>query len=140
GRLLGADLRGRAGRGAARGGSWVPRRPADDLPRALEDAALVPVGEPPPPSRLMPRAERDALLVADLQAREAEVEVAVEPAALEVAPGQRAALTVRLDNRTASVIRGESQLMSPFGTWDQVGAWTRGLTDGPGQAITVNYT
>jgi hypothetical protein len=105
----------------------------------LEDAVLVTVGEPPPPSRIMPRAERDALLVADLQAREAEVEVAVEPAVLEVAPGQRAALTMRLGNRTASVIRGESQLMSPFGTWHQVGPWTCGFTAGPGETITVDY-
>jgi len=87
----------------------------------------------------MPRAERDALLVADLQAREAEVEVAVEPAVLEIAPGQRAALTLRLDNRTASVIRGESQLMSPFGTWHQAEPWTRGFTAGPGETVTLGY-
>jgi len=105
----------------------------------LEDAVLVTVGEPPLPSRVMPRAERDALLVADLQAREAEVEVAVEPAVLEVAPGQRAALTVRLDNRTASVIRGESQLTSPFGTWHQVGPWTCGFTAEAGETVTVDY-
>ena len=77
--------------------------------------------------------------MADLQAREAEVEVAVEPAVLEVAPGGHATLTVRLDNRTASVIRGESQLMSPFGTWHQVGLWTRGFTAGPGETVTVDY-
>jgi hypothetical protein len=105
----------------------------------LEDVVLVAVGEPPPPSRVMPRAERDALLVADLQAREAEVEVAVEPAVLEVAPGGHATLTVRLANRTASVIRGESQLMSPFGTWHQVGPWTRGFTAGAGETVTVDY-
>ena len=105
----------------------------------LEDAVLVTVGEPPLPSRVMPRAERDALLVADLQAREAEVEVAVEPAVLEVAPGQRAALTVRLDNRTASVIRGESQLTSPFGTWHQAGPWTCGFTAEAGETVTVDY-
>jgi len=126
--------------GAAPGRYFVSARTADDLGQALEDTALVTVGEPPPPSRLMPRAERDALLVADLQAREAEVEVAVEPAVLEIAPGQRATLTLRLDNRTASVIRGESQLMSPFGTWHQVAAWTRGFTAGPGETITVSYT
>jgi alpha-mannosidase len=125
--------------GAAPGRYFVSARTADDLGQALEDTALITVGEPPPPSRVMPRAERDALLVADLQARQAEVEVAVEPTVLEVAPGQRAALTVRLDNRTASVIRGESQLMSPFGTWHQVEPWTRGFTAGPGETVTVDY-
>ena len=63
----------------------------------------------------------------------------MEPAVLEVAPGECAALTVRLDNRTASVIRGESQLMSPFGTWHQARPWTRGFTAGPGETITVDY-
>jgi hypothetical protein len=88
----------------------------------------------------MPREQLDALLVADLVAREAEVEVAMVPAVLEVAPGGRAALTVRLDNRTGSVIRGESQLMSPFGTWHQAGPWTRGFTAAPGETITIGYT
>jgi hypothetical protein len=125
--------------GTAPGRYFVSARTADDLGQALEDTALITVGEPPPPSRSMPRAERDALLVADLQAREAEVEVAVEPAVLEVAPGGHATLTVRLANRTASVIRGESQLMSPFGTWHQVETWTRGFTAGPGETVTVDY-
>jgi alpha-mannosidase len=125
--------------GARPGRYFVSARTADDLGQALEDTALFTVGEPPPPSRVMPRAERDALLVADLQAREAEMEVAVEPAVLDVAPGGHATLTVRLANRTASVIRGESQLLSPFGTWHQVGPWTHGFTAGPGETITVNY-
>jgi alpha-mannosidase len=125
--------------GAAPGRYFVSARTADDLGQALEDTALITVGEPPPPSRVMPRAERDALLVADLQAREAEVEVAVEPAVIEMPPGGRATLTVRLANRTASVIRGESQLMSPFGTWHQVGPWTSGFTAGPGETVTVDY-
>jgi hypothetical protein len=87
----------------------------------------------------MPRERLEALLVADLVAREAEVEVVMEPAALEIPPGGHATLTVRLGNRTASVIRGESQLMSPFGTWHQARPWTRGFTAGPGETITMDY-
>jgi alpha-mannosidase len=108
--------------------------------QVLEDAVLVTVGEPPPPARDMPPAERDALLVADMQAGEAEVEVALGPAAVEIAPGQCATLAMRLANRTAGVIRGESQLISPFGTWQQATPWTRGFTAGPGESITVAYT
>jgi alpha-mannosidase len=126
--------------GTAPGRYFVSARTADDLGQALEDTALITVGEPPPPSRAMPRAERDALLVADLQAREAEVEVAVEPAVLGVAPGGHATLTVRMANRTASWVRGESQLMSPFGTWHQVEPWTRGFTAAPGETIAIDYT
>jgi hypothetical protein len=126
--------------GTRPGRYFVAARTADDLGQMLEDTALVTVGEPPPPSRDMPRAERDALLVADLVAREAEVEVAMEPAILEVAPGECAALTVRLVNRTASVIRGESQLMSPWGTWREARPWTQGFTAGPGETARLGYT
>ena len=126
--------------GTSAGRYFVSARIPGDLGQVLEDTVLVTVGEPPPPSRSMPRAERDELLVADMQAREAEVEVTLEQAALTVAPGSRAALTMRLDNRTASVIRGEAQLMSPFGTWHQARPWTRGFTAGPGETITVDYT
>jgi alpha-mannosidase len=108
--------------------------------QVLEDAVLVTVGEPPPPSRVTPRAERDALLVADLVAREAEVEVAVEPAVLELAPGECATLAVRLVNRTASVIRGESQLVSPWGTWREARPGTQGFTAGPGETVRLGYT
>jgi len=106
----------------------------------LEDTALVTVGEPPAPARGMPREQLEALLVADLVARDAEVEVAVEPAVLEVAPGECATLTVRLVNRTASVIRGESQLMSPWGTWREARPWTQGFTAGPGETVRLGYT
>jgi hypothetical protein len=108
--------------------------------QVLEDAVLVTVGEPPPPSRVMPRAEREALLVADLVAREAEVEVALEPAVLELAPGECATLAVRLVNRTASVIRGESQLVSPWGTWREARPGTQGFTAGPGETVRFGYT
>ena len=132
------DLSVTAGSGTAPGRYFVGARIAGDPGQEFEDVVLVTVGEPPPPSRAMPRAERDELLVADMLAREAEVEVAMEPAVLEVAPGERAALTVRLANRTASVIRGETQLMSPFGTWHQAQPWTRGFTADPGETITVD--
>jgi alpha-mannosidase len=126
--------------GTRPGRYFVSARTTDDLGQVLEDAVLVTVGEPPPPSRVMPRAERDALLVADLVAREAEVEVAVEPACLEIAPGMCATLAVRLANRTASAIRGESQLMSPWGTWREARPWTQGFTAGPGETIRLGYT
>jgi hypothetical protein len=119
---------------------FVAARIAAGPGQVLEDAVLVTVGEPPPPSRVMPRAERDALLVADIQSRESEVEVSLEPAAALIAPGGSAELAMRLTNRTASVIRGECQLVSPFGTWDRAGPWDRGLTAGPGETIAVGFT
>jgi len=126
--------------GTGPGRYFVSARIPGDLGQVLEDTVLVTIGEPPGPARDMPRAERDALLIADLEAREAEMEVALEPAVLEIAPGGCVTLAVRLANRTASGIRGECQLISPYGTWQQAGPWARGFTAGPGETVTVGYT
>jgi hypothetical protein len=126
--------------GTKPGRYFVSARTADDLGQVLEDTALITVGEPPAPARGMSREQLEALLVADVVAREAEVEVAVEPSFLEVAPGECATLAVQLVNRTASVIRGESQLMSPWGTWREARPWTQGFTAGPGETVRLGYT
>ncbi|WP_327674688.1 NEW3 domain-containing protein [Kitasatospora sp. NBC_00458] len=47
---------------------------------------------------------------------------------VRVAPGGRAVLGVRLANRTRGEVRGELQLVSPWGTWETVGAPVRGFT------------
>src|SRR5262249_7937993 len=80
-----------------------------------------------------------AVVVAGVAAREAEVEVAIERAALGVAPGGCMTLAVRLVNRTASVIRGESQLVSPWGTWRAARPWTQGFTACPGETVRLGY-
>jgi len=64
----------------------------------------------------------------------------MEPAVVEVAPGGCATLAVRLANRTASVIRGESQLVSPWGTWREARPWTQGFTAAPGENVRLGYT
>ena len=84
------------------------------------------VGEPAPGLSL-PLADLAPLIEADKQAAGAEIEVSLASPALAVRPGSRAAITVRLVNRTASVIRGEAQLISPFGTWEAAGPWTLGF-------------
>jgi len=126
--------------GAKPGRYFVSARAADDLGQVLEDTALITIGEPPAAARGMPREQLEALLVAGLVAREAEVEVAMEPAVVEVAPGGCATLAVRLVNRTASVIRGESQFVSPWGTWREVRPWTQGFTAAPGENVRLGYT
>src|SRR5262249_18407992 len=93
------DLSVAAPPGTKPGRYFVSARTADDLGQVLEDTALITVGEPPAPARGMPRDQLDALLVADLEAREGEVDVALEPAVLEVAAGECATLAVRLANR-----------------------------------------
>jgi alpha-mannosidase len=126
--------------GTPPGRYFVSAHTADDLGQALEDAALITVGGPPAPARGMPREQLDALLVADLMAQEAELVVAAEPAVLDLPPGGCATLAVLLVNRTASVIRGESQLVSPWGTWRAARPWTQGFTAGPGETVRLGYT
>ena len=52
------------------------------------------------------------------RARPTGLEVDVDADRLTVRPGESGTVTVRLENRTRSPIRGELQLASPWGSWD----------------------
>jgi hypothetical protein len=125
--------------GAGPGRYFLAARIGDGLGQVLEDAALITVGEPAGPAPGLPRLELLPRLDADRRARAAEAQVSLLPATLEVTPGGCAALAVRVANRTASVIRGECQLVSPYGTWHAVRPWTRGFTAAPGETAVLGY-
>ncbi|MGE5133380.1 MAG: hypothetical protein ACM32E_10785 [Gemmatimonadota bacterium] len=127
-----AALPGAAGR------RFVAARLTDPLGQTLEDAALVTVGEPAPDLNI-PLAELAPLIEADKAAARAELEVSLMSTALSVRPGGRAEITVRLANRTASAIRGEAQLISPFGTWEAAGPWTLGFAAAAGGETLLRY-
>jgi len=133
------DLSVRALPDTGPGRYFVAARIGDNLGQVLEDAALITIGEPPGPVPGQPRAEFVAAMEADRQARAAEAEVELLPAGLKLAPGECGTLSVRLTNRTAGVIRGESQLVSPFGSWAQARPWTCGFTADPGQTVVLGY-
>jgi hypothetical protein len=133
------DLSVRALPGARPGRYFVAARIGDDLGQVLEDTALITIGEPPGPAPGLPRGELLAALEASQQPQTAEADVDLAPATLDLAPGGCATLTVRLANRTASVIRGESQLVSPFGSWCGTRGWTRGFTVGPDETVVLDY-
>jgi hypothetical protein len=133
------DLSVRAVPGTKPGRYFLAARIGDDLGQVLEDTALVTIGEEPGPAPGLPRAESLAALEASKQARAAEVDVDLTPGAVDLAPGECATLTVRLANRTASVIRGESQLLSPFGSWPGMQGWTRAFAAGPGETVLLDY-
>ena len=107
--------------------------------RSLEDAAAVRVGLPAMPSLTLPLDELVPAVAAEQQAIAAELEVTVLTPALQIAAGQRGELAVRLANRAASPIRGEAQLISPFGSWAAVHPWTAGFAVSPGKEITLRY-
>jgi alpha-mannosidase len=129
----------RAQPGAAAGHYFLAARIRDELGQACQDVAMVSVGRPPPPPLGRPLDELIPALEADAAAIGAELEVAVLTPAVRLPPGGTGALAVRVTGRAASPVRGEAQLISPFGTWVAVRPWTRGFTVPPGKEVTLRY-
>ena len=125
--------------GAPTGHYFIAARIRDGLGQLIEDAATVLLGGPAAPRLDRPLDELIPELEAGRRAVAAELDVTVLTPALQVAAGQRAELAIRLASRAASEIRGEAQLISPFGSWPAVYPWTRGFAVSPGQEVTLRY-
>jgi hypothetical protein len=125
------DLTVRAAQGAAGGRYFAAARIRDGLGYLIEDAAMVAVGERRWPDPELPPEETIELLQFDYNAGAAEVELAVLTPALSLAPGGEDELQVRLTNGLACELRGEAQLVSPFGTWPLLEPWTQGFAVAP---------
>jgi alpha-mannosidase len=135
----GWDLSVRAAPGTAPGRYFVAARIHDDLGQLVEDAALVAVGEPGAPDISLPLEELLPLIEADLAAVDAEVSIDLLTAEVSGPPGGHAELAVKITNRLASELRGEAQLVSPFGSWQALGPWTTGFAAAPGADAIVRY-
>jgi len=134
------DLTARVLPGTPPGRYYVAARILDDLGQSLEDAALVTVGEPAAPRLDLPLDELLPLLEADGQAAAAEIGLRLLPAAMTIGAGRAGELSVQVTNRTAAPIRGECQLVSPLGTWQLAGPWTRGFAAQAGELVTLCYS
>jgi alpha-mannosidase len=75
----------------------------------------------------------------DGESGEVPVEARLDPPELRVRPGDAAVLRVRLASRSRDEVRGEAQLISPFGTWELAGPWTRGFTIPAGGSAALDY-
>ena len=115
---FGATVRARPGTAAGR--YFLAARISDELGQTLEDAAAITVDERGPE-----RAEPLA--------------VALETSALSLAPGELGAVLVRMENRSRSEIRGEAQLVSPYGSWEMLTPWTQGFAVRPEASQTLHY-
>ena len=133
------DLTVSAQPGTPDGRYFVTARITDGLGQALEDAALVTVGEPGEAEADLPPEELFFRLQSDVMALAAEADL--EPAGQEVrlAPGETGSLEVRVASHLASELRGEVQLVSPFGTWAATRPWTQAVTVEPGGQATVRF-
>src|SRR5215472_271805 len=138
---VGWDLEVRARPGARRGRHFVTARIAAGSGQVLEDAVLVSVGEPPAPALDLPLDELIPLYEADQQATAAELDLTLLSPDVRLRPGGRGEIAVRLSNATASHIRGEAQLIMPFGCWEVTGRpWTRGFTADASASVTLVFT
>jgi alpha-mannosidase len=135
----GWDLAVRMLPGAARGRRFVAARITDAAGQVLEDAAVITAGEPAPPPLDLPLAELIPLVQAGEQAEAAETELLLLTPELNLPPGGRGEISVALANRTASVLRGEAQLVSPFGSWSKIQPWTQGFSAEPGGQATAVF-
>jgi alpha-mannosidase len=133
------DLTVRALPGAAHGRHFVTARIADGG-QVFEDAVLVSVGEPAAPALDLPLNELFPLYLADQQKLAAELDLALLTPQLRLRPGERGEIAVRLGNTTAAQIRGEAQLVSPFGSWAGAHPWTQGFAAEPGAELTLGIT
>jgi alpha-mannosidase len=134
------DLTVAARPGARRGRHFVAARITVGDGQVLEDAVLVSVGEPAAPALDLPLEELFPLYLADQQKAAAELDLALDGSQLRLPPGGSGLVTATLRNATRSPVRGEAQLVSPFGSWAETAPWTRGFTAAPDQSIALDFT
>jgi hypothetical protein len=112
-----------------------------DMPGSeLEDTALITVGEPGGADASLPPEELFFRLQADVQALSGEADLQVLTPELRLAAGGTGELSVRVASHLASQLRGEAQLISPFGTWSATGPWTQAVEAEPGGETTLGFT
>jgi hypothetical protein len=129
--------------GTAPGRYFVAARIRDDLGQLIEDTAMVAVGERSWPDPALPPEEALEVMQADYAAGAAEADVALLTPGLtpglRLAPGSDGELRVRVTSGLASELRGEAQLISPFGSWEMTGPWTQGFTVAPGASTVLRF-
>ena len=133
------DLTVRVPPGTAPGRYFVGARIRDDLGHLIEDTAMVAVGERRWPDPALPAEETLELMQADYAAGAAEADVAVLTPGLRLEPGSDGELQVRVTSGLASELRGEAQLVSPFGSWEMLGPWTQGFSVAPGASAVLRF-
>jgi alpha-mannosidase len=133
------DVRVRARPGTPPGRYVIAAQISDDLGQVIEDAAFVQAGGPGEPDLYQPLEQVLPAVQASTDAIAAELELTVLTPALRLTPGAEAEVVAELANRLASPLRGEAQLVSPYGCWELLGPWTQGVTAGPGERATVRF-
>jgi alpha-mannosidase len=134
------DVAARAATGTTSGRYFITARITDELGQALEDTALVTVGEAGGPDASLEPEELFFRLQSDVMALAGEADLELLTPELRLTPGAAGQLTVRVASHLGSPLRGEVQLVSPVGTWPTTGPWTQAVEVGPGGEATASFT
>jgi hypothetical protein len=134
------DLTARAPAGAAPGRWFATAAIEEPSGQIVEDSALLCIGQPPPPRLDLPWGEVDAMQEAVKTALAGEADVSLLTPTLAIRPGGTDAIEVLVRNRTWTAIRGEAQLLSPFGSWRQTAPWTTGFAVAAGEERALRFT
>ncbi|MEU1287472.1 NEW3 domain-containing protein [Kitasatospora sp. NPDC005856] len=108
----------------------------------IEDVVTIAVGELPDLLPVPGDTPEDWTIAQGTKAvvgRDTGLDVAVSHEALRLTPGVRATLSLTLTNRTRGEIRGELQLVSPWGTWEAIADPVRGFTVPAATSTTVDF-
>jgi alpha-mannosidase len=124
---------------AAPGRYFVAARIADPAGQVIEDTVMVAVGEKLWPVRDLDPEDAMERMLADYSAAAGEVSLEVVTPDVELSPGGTAALIVRVTSELASELRGEAQLVSPWGTWDLTADSSQAVVLAPGASTEVRY-
>ncbi|MFG3226069.1 NEW3 domain-containing protein [Kitasatospora sp. NPDC048194] len=108
----------------------------------IEDVVTIAVGDLPellPVPGDTPEDWTAAQGTAAVGGRDTGLSVGVSSESLRIAAGGGATLGLTLTNRTRGEIRGELQLVSPWGTWDAIADPVRGFTVPAGRSVTADF-
>lgn len=126
--------------GAGPGRRFALAQIEDRSGQVIEDSALIAIGQPPAPRLDLPLEEVLAMQRAAETALAGEADVSLISPSLVLRPGKSGCLEAAVRNRADSVIHGEAQLISPFGSWRQTAPWTAGFAIEAGSEKTLRFT
>jgi hypothetical protein len=132
------DLTVTAGPGTAPGRRFATAQ-IDVAGQVIEDSALLAIGQPRYPDRSLPPEQARTMRDAADTALEGELGLSLISPAAAIRPGGAGAVEVLISNRTDTAVRGEAQLISPYGSWAQTRPWTTGFALAAGAEQTLRF-
>jgi hypothetical protein len=118
----------------------VAARIGDEHGQVIEDTLMVAVGERRWPDPELPPEEALEVMQEDFMASAGELDVDALTPEVRLAPGGTGEIALSLTSHLACDVRGEIQLLSPFGSWEMVSPPARGFTAAPGEPAELRFT